>query len=610
MPSSLLKRLFKDKSVTPGPPYTDAQFFNSLQDAVIDAGGSSDSRPLTAHNHDTIYPPILASVSALRALTGGVATVIRLIGYNAGSGEGGGLFRLDTSNTATADDGGTVFVDADLRRWKRVLAGRNLTPGMFGAVPNDPTAATANLTAFQNALNSGVSVGVPSGNWYIDGGLKIPNFAVLEGSGFYGNSDSDTVNAATKLIFVGSHPVEACFSPQNTTTPLVHFGFSDMVFRATGDYAWIWDLKTVVGWKMSSTRSETTSTTCGGIRAKKINPADSSWVINWWDVQVRLPDASTARTIDADFSDGVLAGGSSSGAAGAIFRGAGGLKLLGGRYDRSNGSAITLSIEHESKSPYIIEGCEIEENSVNGILLDADALDSRVETWVMPVINGCYFRNYVAGSADIRFKNTTGNIIHGGVVGSNSHISTAVPIARDVMRWQDVTILPGAVYSKSGHNSYAGGQYLQSPLVLGQSGGMVTLTNTTVETVLATIAVPGDVMLSNGRLKVMALWNTSSSGNAKNLRIKFGGTIFRNVAVSATTQTAAQLMTDIQNRNNPAAQVATGGSSLGGAEVVSGILVGSIDTRVSNNIEIVGQLANATDIINLQAYLVELIPAQ
>ena len=50
------KRVSTDKSVAPGPPHTDAEFFNTLQDAVIAAGGPDDARPPTAHNHDTIYP--------------------------------------------------------------------------------------------------------------------------------------------------------------------------------------------------------------------------------------------------------------------------------------------------------------------------------------------------------------------------------------------------------------------------------------------------------------------------------------------------------------------------------------------------------------------------
>lgn len=617
MASLLRKLLFRDKSVTPGPPYTNAQFFNNLQDAVIDAGGSSDARPPTAHNHDTVYPngnPSGATggqVWTYDAVSGGWLPKTPAAGS-------GGAVTADTpiAGVGSATDhlripAATASAAGYMTAADKTKLNAEFTVGDFGAVPNDPTAATANRTAFQNALNSGASVGVPYGNWYIGGGLLIPDFVVLKGAGLFGNSDSEIANGSTKLIFTGNFPTTPCFAPSDLTTPLTHGGMSDMTVRASGSYSYIWDYKTVSGFKMSSIRAEPSSTTCGGFRASKINATDSSWVVNWYDVEIRLPDASTARPLDVDFSDGAVIGGSFTGGQGAILRGTGGFKLLGVRIDRSNQWGLTLSLETEARLQHIINGCQIEENAFGGILVNGDANDSIAQTWVGFLISNCVFRNPAAGAQDIRLLNATGPILRGGVIGPNSHATdTSNPVVRDPMRWTDVTVLPGGVNQGAGAPSaYAGGKFLQGALVLAQSGASASVGGTTAETTLATILVPGDVMLANGRLRITTLWNTSATANTKNLRVKFGGTIFSNVSVGSG-QGAAQIVTEIQNRNDPAAQVALGATSLGSGDTTGGLSVGGVNTRTPLNIAIAAQLTVTTDAVNLQGYLVELIPAQ
>lgn len=66
------------------------------------------------------------------------------------AGDGGGTFRYDASDTTTADNGGTVIVDAASRRWKRQYVGA-LHSKWFGARGNNSANDT---TALQNAINA------------------------------------------------------------------------------------------------------------------------------------------------------------------------------------------------------------------------------------------------------------------------------------------------------------------------------------------------------------------------------------------------------------------------------------------------------------------------
>lgn len=68
----------------------------------------------------TNYVDMVDSVSAIQ--NGSFSTdYIHLTGYNSGSTEGGGHLYYDSSDTTTADNGVTVFVDSDSKRWKRII---------------------------------------------------------------------------------------------------------------------------------------------------------------------------------------------------------------------------------------------------------------------------------------------------------------------------------------------------------------------------------------------------------------------------------------------------------------------------------------------------------
>ena len=98
--------------------------------------------------------PTVNSIDELRANDAtGFRRSVHVRGYYAPADLGGGQFDYDASDTTSADDGGTIIVDAAGRRWKRWLPDRVLTPQMFGCKCDNATDDRVRLQAMFNAAN-------------------------------------------------------------------------------------------------------------------------------------------------------------------------------------------------------------------------------------------------------------------------------------------------------------------------------------------------------------------------------------------------------------------------------------------------------------------------
>lgn len=89
---------------------------------------------MTSTQVDRIGPlmPNVATVAQLRANLSTLPTVIYLAGYTTGGDGGEGPFWNDTSDTTSADNGGTILVDANGARWHRLREGSDLQILWFG----------------------------------------------------------------------------------------------------------------------------------------------------------------------------------------------------------------------------------------------------------------------------------------------------------------------------------------------------------------------------------------------------------------------------------------------------------------------------------------------
>lgn len=145
---------------------------------------------------------------------------------------------------------------------------------------------------------------------------------------------------------------------------------------------------------------------------------------------------------------------------------------------------------------------------------------------------------------------------------------------------------------------------------IGQSGAPSSVTGTTNETVLATVTIPAGAMGPNGVIRVTTIsTNTALTGTNKTLRYRLGGisgTLF--CSSGNTTNTASSLQRMIWNRNSESSQVGFISTSTGSYVTGTGALgTATVNTAVEQNFVITGLLADATETITLESYLVEIL---
>lgn len=148
----------------------------------------------------------IPSVSALRNFSAGAdKKVIELVSYHAdGKGDGGGLFYIDELDTTTADNGGTVIIGLDGKRYKRSINGAFVNVKWFGARGDgvtDDTAAIKRCIASLGTVESWNGASNPNdaafctvyfpaskGNYIVSDTIFILPYMTLRGDSSYGGS--------------------------------------------------------------------------------------------------------------------------------------------------------------------------------------------------------------------------------------------------------------------------------------------------------------------------------------------------------------------------------------------------------------------------------------
>lgn len=127
---------------------------------------------------------------------------------------------------------------------------------------------------------------------------------------------------------------------------------------------------------------------------------------------------------------------------------------------------------------------------------------------------------------------------------------------------------------------------------------------------LATVLVPQYAMGAEGRIVIRTSWNHTGNNAAKEVRHNFGAFLVMAVSEAANANPrSARFESQIQNRNNTAAQVASNASNnaTDGAYVGVALATGTVNTQADVNVTISCSRANAGDTATLESYLVELI---
>ena len=97
--------------------------------------------------------PQISTIADLRNATSIESSVIYVRGYYSDGDGGEGLFYKDTSDTTSADNGGTIIVDSDGNRWKRVYSG-SINVRWFGARGNAIELTDVSISALSTTLTS------------------------------------------------------------------------------------------------------------------------------------------------------------------------------------------------------------------------------------------------------------------------------------------------------------------------------------------------------------------------------------------------------------------------------------------------------------------------
>jgi hypothetical protein len=142
-------------------------------------------------------------------------------------------------------------------------------------------------------------------------------------------------------------------------------------------------------------------------------------------------------------------------------------------------------------------------------------------------------------------------------------------------------------------------------LVLAQSGAAASVTGTLVETVLATVTVPGGLMGLYGSLLIKATWSVTNSGNTKTMKVVFGGTAFSSIAMTAVNSTPSE--TFIRNRGSTTNQVGSASAGSLGFTSGGGQILGISNTANDVTLTLNGLLTNIAETITLEGYTVQVL---
>lgn len=132
----------------------------------------------------TILGRVVDSIASLRALDSSKHKRAFVAGYYAPGDFGGGAYYCDSTDTTSADNGGTVIVGADGARWKLIYQGV-LRVRQFGAKGDGATDDTAAIQATINAFNAkGGKILFDPGSYGIVSGVTLPE--TIAATGFDG----------------------------------------------------------------------------------------------------------------------------------------------------------------------------------------------------------------------------------------------------------------------------------------------------------------------------------------------------------------------------------------------------------------------------------------
>lgn len=144
--------------------------------------------------NDNVNYQVVNTIADLRALTKTDLTILLVLGYYARGDGGGGIYVVNASDGSSADNGGSIIVDASGRRWFLQTWNNEYYVEQFGAKGDGVTDDAAAINAAINALpNRGGTVRLRAKTYAVGSTINIGN----------GNASTGVASTKTGVRLIG-----------------------------------------------------------------------------------------------------------------------------------------------------------------------------------------------------------------------------------------------------------------------------------------------------------------------------------------------------------------------------------------------------------------------
>jgi|GEM_PF-6108631 len=236
---------------------------------------------------------VVGSISVLRAGNYTSYPNLHLTGWNTLADGGEGLLVLDPTDTSTADNGCTVYVDSAGNRFKRLMDNNRKNEIDFYQCGAYGDGTHADTTAITNAISAASAVGVPNGGTFAR--VKCPAGIFL--------TAGNTIPAGSRIELVGEHVagISGCQIRASTTSVNILTVNAD-TFRM--DDVWLYGASTAAG-----------TGTCLTLGSSSLGLNDTtisnSWISNCANAGINIVNAQGVfinnTTIEVNYTYGILA---------------------------------------------------------------------------------------------------------------------------------------------------------------------------------------------------------------------------------------------------------------------------------------------------------------
>lgn len=234
----------------------------------------------------------------------------------------------------------------------------------------------------------------------------------------------------------GTGPVIGSLDP---TVALQNVNMGGFLIQNRSPRDYVIDFPGLVSCEFFDIRITTDDLTTGGFQSVKIGGL-SSWIVSMTNVQVRLLDGSAGLAYNCEFGDSDMVGCTGTGGD-SVFQPTGGLRFIGGRFDRAD-IPLTMKKNPNTNSSVSFKGTQFEEFTTAGIKFLVEA-GTTGTSFAFSMVGSNFRAGGNTPTADIVLENNGTEEMIGGTLNAAHTVSSVSPIAYEgTGTWRDVIFAP------------------------------------------------------------------------------------------------------------------------------------------------------------------------